>query len=233
MKRPLTLSGAIIGTVANAVLTIVFIYNAAICLSYGAELTSVGILCLVECLFSLTALVLDIFSILAWNKDFNGYKKRKGIIITSVVFDFLPTLYLILNFIVVNLIFALALIAANVLKIIDLARENKNNPALVNKNPQVNTVNQQQTSVQQTRPQPVQQQVRPAQPVHQNQVQPRPVQQIQQVQQIEKPKSDSEKKFDALEKRLEKLYSMKEKGIVSEEEYAMLKNEIIKDSLGK
>lgn len=231
MKRPLTLSGAIIGTVANAVLTIVFIYNAAICLSYGAELTSVGILCLVECLFSLTALVLDIFSILAWNKDFNGYKKRKGIIITSVVFDFLPTLYLILNFIVVNLIFALALIAANVLKIIDLARENKNNPALVNQNTQVNAANQ--TQVQQVRTQPVQQQVRPAQPVHQNQVQPRPVQQIQQVQQIEKPKSDSEKKFDALEKRLEKLYSMKEKGIVSEEEYAMLKNEIIKDSLGK
>lgn len=138
MKRKLTLIGSILGTVANAIYTCIAIYSVLILAlamniagsqEGGGEVAAVAgfaiVLLVAILVFCVLALIFDAMSISAWNKDAAGYKKKKGIVITSVVFDLLTAVFLLVNFSVLNILFSLVLIAASVLKIVDLANENK------------------------------------------------------------------------------------------------------------
>lgn len=213
MKRTLTLIGAILGTVANAIYTLItligflalqLIFNVSTGESIPAFVLIVLIIDLVLCIVSL---IFDAISISAWNKEPEGYKKKKGIIITSIVFDFLTIIALLVNFSVVSVLFALTLIASNVLKIIDLSNEDKKVKEFLEQKakPQVvkqpNLVNTETTSL--SKPAVV--------------VQPK----------------GNEKDFETLEKRLVKLISMREKGLINEEEYNELKKELIQGDMTK
>ena len=142
MKRPLTLTGGLLGIVSHAVILIFSLINiiAAIAVlgagsSAGASassLAAVGTLMFVflaiAIVIGIIGLVFNIISITTWNKDAEIFKAKKGKTITALVFNFLG---IIAVFLVMNVIFAvimmLVLIAAAVLQIVDVCLEKKRN----------------------------------------------------------------------------------------------------------
>ena len=127
IKRPMTLVAGILGTVAQGIVSILMAIGLVTILDFAggadgtATLLFVGIL---ELAVFVVGLVMSIISITAWAKNPEGFKKKKGIMITAIVFDFIGA---IIGFIVGSLfyiLFALVLIAAAVLHIVDISIEN-------------------------------------------------------------------------------------------------------------
>lgn len=137
MKRPLTLSAFIIGTVFCSFYTIMIILSitmvSAVLDAAGAGYAAgavYGVL-VVELLFMVASLVLNAIAITAWNKDAEGYNKKKGVIIAAVVLNFISiAFYFVSSFmdlsgIAMAIIAMITLIVTNVLALIDLANEKK------------------------------------------------------------------------------------------------------------
>lgn len=150
-KRALTLTGAIIGTVLLAVLTVLLVIGSytilAVINAVGGEEgalagTMVGVIMLVMVAFAITALVLNIICIKAYSATPENYAKLKGVVITAIVFNFILAAYYLFSLftaadavaIVEYIIFVLVLVAVAVLYIVDLVNEKKNNVAVTNEN---------------------------------------------------------------------------------------------------
>ena len=94
MKRALTLTGAILGLVGGAFLSIIYL----ITLIGTIELMSYGygagplVLAIILVAVSVLGLVFSAVCLAPWNKPAEGYKKKKGTIITAVVFNFISAL---------------------------------------------------------------------------------------------------------------------------------------------
>ena len=146
MKRPLSLSAFIIGTVFYGieVFSTLIVLSVVIPLTmynpeqaggvggvdgyYNASIGAIVAVFVLMLAFAITSLVLNACAISSWNKPHETYLKKRGLIITAVV----------LNFIVIVLEFAgfflyfnpfsvftlLGIITANVLVIVDLCLEN-------------------------------------------------------------------------------------------------------------
>lgn len=219
MKRPLTLTGAILGVVANAINAVYFIISLIILgdiAAYAGAYLPAGIIVVYVLLLgiSIAGLVLSILTIKTWNKDSETYRKKKGLIITSIVFNFVSTLFLLTcvfisagSVIVYYIILMLMIMAAGVLCLVDLCLEGKRSAN--NHVAEAVVADVQPTTV----VTPVAE-VQPAQPV----VQAQPV---------------TEKAANTLEDKIEKLNSMKENGLITDEEYKELKANYIKEQLGK
>ena len=133
MKRPLTLTGFIIGTVALGIQTIFELIGIALIFELltatGAPGAIVfGVVGLLTIALVVVSLVFNILGITAWNKNAEGYQKKRKFVITAVVLNFVVVLLMLIgmlmgSFSVISLIVMLALIATNVLAIVDLARE--------------------------------------------------------------------------------------------------------------
>lgn len=135
MKRALTLTGAILGLVGGAFLSIVYLITligVIELMSYGYEAVGALILTLILILVSVLALVFSAVCIAPWNKSAEDYKKKKGMIITAVVFNFISTLATLIMLIagssgwvvVVMILGMLLAIASAVLLLVDICTEN-------------------------------------------------------------------------------------------------------------
>lgn len=190
MKRPLTLTASILATVF---LTIEFIFEiisfiAIINTPNIPMVTEISIISIVLIVLLLVSLILNICMISSWNKSTEIFIKRKPALITTIVFNFICVLlyfiYLVAFVTVVTFFVAFiiltvaALIASNVLYIIDIAREGTKNKGEDNVN-----------------------------------------------------NSKYGKSITSIESKIAKLLEMKNKGILSEEEYSNLKQKYIQDEL--
>ena len=135
MKRVLTMIGSIVGMVGGVLNAIPFILalNRIIGLmsedsGWAGPLTLSIILIVV----AVVATVLNAVSMAAWNKDAAAFKKKKGLLITAIIFSFLNSIFpfimlfagAIINGILVLFIIGMLLsIASAVLLIVDLCRE--------------------------------------------------------------------------------------------------------------
>ncbi|MBQ8909153.1 MAG: hypothetical protein IJY90_02595 [Clostridia bacterium] len=199
MKRPLTLTGAILATVGQGIYGILALLAFITYCEFGV-LTYI-IVALLITLVVLTALVMNIVSIGAWNKDKDGYKKLKGIIITAVVLNFVVVLNQLLDLfaagvsvgIVVLYFLLIGLnVAGNVLMLVDLSKEGKRWGEDVT----VATTTANAPSA--------------------------------------APKlEDKLQAADVFSQKLAKIDALKEKGILSEEEYSEIKKSYVKEYLEK
>ncbi len=140
MKRPMTLTGGILGLISHVVIlifTIINVFGAIAVLGAGssvgansATLTSAGIimfiLIAIALVIGILGLVFDIQSMMTYNKEAEEYNAKKGKNIVAIVFNFLGIIaaFLVMNIIVAVLIM-LVLIAAAVLQIVDVCLESK------------------------------------------------------------------------------------------------------------
>ena len=132
----MTLIGFIIATSLLGIYTIIQLVGIAAIIDFlsattgvegGATLAVVLIITLALCVL---ALVFNAIAISAWNKDPAGYKKKKGLVITATVFNFVIILLLIIGMVsgacgVLDVLLLPALIAANVLAYVDMGLEKK------------------------------------------------------------------------------------------------------------
>lgn len=144
MRRNLALSGFILGTCVSAITTILMILGGivileALMLLDGAELFIAIVI--FEALFFIATLILNIVSI-STTKNAKVFCKRKGLAITTIVFNFLAmgvyilaitTQGALMRTIIFYSILMVVLIVANILVIVDLA---KNRDALEKENGQ-------------------------------------------------------------------------------------------------
>ena len=133
MKRALTLTGAILGLVGGAFLSIIYL----ITLIGTIELMSYGygagplVLAIILVAVSVLGLVFSAVCIAPWNKSAEDYKKKKGMIITAVVFNFISTLATLImliagssGWVVILMILGMLLaIASAVLLLVDVCAE--------------------------------------------------------------------------------------------------------------
>lgn len=166
MKRTKSLVGSILGTVANAIQTAWNVYGVMamiIILSAVTEPEAQGLI-VVMCLFMvlivlvlITALVLSCVTFKYINGSHELWTKRKGVTITTIVFNFLVIGLLLVSLflstevsalsIVFNVITMAMLIAANVLYIIDLATEERKVKKLNEQKTEVSTTETTQENV--------------------------------------------------------------------------------------
>lgn len=153
MKRAKTLTAGILSTIAHTITStlmfVVFVQFLALIEYIGGVIALIGLLLGI----SVVGLVMAIITIVAWNKETKKFKKKYACIITGIVADFAIAIYSIISIFSTSeigtivlwvLIFAF-LIISTILKIIDLATENKktksittnqqNNIDISNKNP--------------------------------------------------------------------------------------------------
>ncbi len=192
MKRPMTLTAFIIGTVVQAIYACFSLFTLTLVidlLSASTETTgvvTVVALCLVELAFAVVSLVLNALAIKAWNKSPEFYTKGKGKIITATVFNFIMIVLLIIGIAgstegvpVLNILIILALIATNVLAYVDLGLEKKRVAKL----------------------------------------------------EAEGGAGEEEEEPNDVEKKIEKLNTMKEQGLITDTEYEELKRSYINEKL--
>ena len=128
MKRPMTLTGAILGTVVNAILAVLYVIGLVAIMEAIAGATGAVtflVVAILELAVVVVGLVLSIISITAWAKDAQSFKKKKALVITAAVFNLLGA---VLGFIagsVPYIIMALVLVASSVLFIVDVCLEGK------------------------------------------------------------------------------------------------------------
>ena len=123
MKRPMTLTGGILGTVANAIFSVMFVLAMTVIFQTGvASLIIVGIL---ELAVFVVGLVLSILSIVAWNKDTGAFKKKKALLIVCAAFNLIGAVLGFITGSVLYIILSIVLIAAAVLLIVDVCLEGK------------------------------------------------------------------------------------------------------------
>ncbi len=193
MKRPMTLTAFIMGTVVQAIYACFSLFTLTLVidvLSASTDTTgaaTVLALCLVELAFAVVSLVLNALVIKAWNKSPEFYKKEKGKIIAATVFNFIMIVLLIIGIAgstegvpVLNIIIILALIATNVLAYVDLGLERK----------RVEKLEAEGATVE-----------------------------------------EDEKEATDVERKIEKLNTMKEQGLITDAEYEELKKSYIKEKL--
>ncbi len=136
-KKYLTLSAGIMSTVVLSILAILYLVDGAVLLDslnygfddYAGVIRTVGIICIVISIIEFVAVGLNGASIVAYKPEKRN--KLKATLITAVVFNFVIVLLNIIIFIsavatwliIIGIILVLALICANVLYIIDLARK--------------------------------------------------------------------------------------------------------------
>lgn len=135
MKRVMTLVGFIVATAFISIYTLIQLIGVAAIIdalsaanvSGGATLAIVLIITLALCVL---ALVFNAIAITAWKKDAAGYKKKKAMVITATVFNFVLILLLIIGMVsgavgVLDILLLLALLTANVLAYVDMGLEKK------------------------------------------------------------------------------------------------------------
>ena len=144
MKRPLTLTSSILATVFLAfsfIFEIIFLIE-FINYQYISMVTEITIILVILIIMLFVSLLLNIFIIPIWNKSEECFKKRKPLFISGIVFNFICILlYLIFLILFVNnitfyvvfmILTILALIASNVLYIIEICKEkSKQNEIIV------------------------------------------------------------------------------------------------------
>lgn len=136
MKRPMTLTGAILGTVAQAIYTCFSLFSLTLIidlLSAGANsgaATIVAIM-LLDLALAVTTLILNALSITTWKKSPELYRKKRGLLIATTVFNFIFVLLSIISMVmngqaaVLSIIICIVLVATNVLFYVDLGLESK------------------------------------------------------------------------------------------------------------
>ena len=142
MKRPKTLTAGILGTVGHALMSIILIVAFAYMLDLYEYLGSEPALLMgIFVAVAICGVVMSILTIVAWNKESAPFRKKYGIIITSIVFDFVVGIYSLIcvfsayeTAIVIYLVLTALIITAAILKIIDLATE-KNKATVANNEP--------------------------------------------------------------------------------------------------
>ncbi|MBP3619901.1 MAG: hypothetical protein J6J24_04495 [Clostridia bacterium] len=135
MKRVMTLIGFIISTSLLGLYTLIQLVCVAAIIDHfsatgiqgGATLAVIFLITLALCIVTL---VFNAIAISAWKKDPLGYKKKKGIVITATVFNFITILFLIIGMFsgavgVLDILLLFALIATNVLAYVDMGIEKK------------------------------------------------------------------------------------------------------------
>ena len=123
MKRPMTLTGGILGTVANAVFSVMFVLAMTIIFQTG--LIGAIILGVLELAVVVVGLVLSILAIVAWNKDAGAFKKKKALLIVCAAFNLIGAILGFITGSVLYIILSLVLIASAVLLIVDVCLEGK------------------------------------------------------------------------------------------------------------
>ena len=139
MKRPLTLIAAILATVLVGIDFLIELigFFQIISLLSNPSINASGIggalaLMVIMILIIATCLILNICSIPTWNKDAQGYKKKKGLLIATIVFNFIAMFLYIISMLgglsnafslILVIIVMISLLASSTLYIVDLARE--------------------------------------------------------------------------------------------------------------
>lgn len=142
MKRPLIFTSALVGTIILAIQTVINVYSffaLFVLLGLANVADNTNTVFIVFALFLavlimaciITTLILNCCIFSAGNADFEKYNKKKGVIVATIVFDFiLAFLLLISSFvsesalgIVVNGISLLLLVMCAIFCIVDLAKE--------------------------------------------------------------------------------------------------------------
>lgn len=138
MKRGLTLSAGIIGTILMAVLSAGALFYLYFFMSLFQANAGAGFLYAILIFISLVALVgmvLNIIAITTFSAKHEKYKKKRACIITAIVFNFIALLFLIvftattdnikaLMLILVS-VFSIGIVITNIFYIIDFKKENK------------------------------------------------------------------------------------------------------------
>ena len=154
MKRAKTLTAGILGTIGHFIISILLLVAFVQLLDYLEYGDLGGVLALIFILtaISIVGLEMSIITIIVWNKNTTDFRKKYGVIITGVVADFILAIYSLISLfeasggIILLWLFMVALfIIAPILKIVDLATENKKaKPKLENKkleeNPQTTNI---------------------------------------------------------------------------------------------
>lgn len=127
MKRPMTLVGGILGTVANAIFAVMYVLAFSIIIEFAGSVgfATVLVVALLELAVVLVGLILSILSIVAWAKAAEAFKKKKAIIITAAVFNILGAILGFIAGTAFYIVLALVLVATAVLFIVDVCLEGK------------------------------------------------------------------------------------------------------------
>ena len=127
MKRPLSLVGFIVATAVLGIDLMFEFIGLAVLLGLGGFLwVFIG---LIGIAFVIVALVFNAISISSWNKKPENYKK--GFVLATVIINFALVLFLIIGLalgstaILMSILLIHALVATNVLVLIDLSKANK------------------------------------------------------------------------------------------------------------
>ena len=215
-RRGLIFSGTIVGTVLFALLTFgcaieipILTTTIELIISAATEQTAVYAsimyvivpLLIVSLLFYVTSLVLNACSIPVASATAEKFRKRRGVIIATVVFDFVTFFFsfgsTIFQFVayynpfaVFSILMEFGILASGILLLVDLCREKSRA--------------QQSQNAPAAAPAPV------AKP------EPTP-----------EPKPEPKNEIDAMAAELNKLNQLKQSGIISDEEYTQLKHKIL------
>ena len=136
MKRPMTLTASILGTVMHALYTIseLIMFALVIDLMGGSSVDSsstiVIVAMVIAMLLSIVSLVFNALSIPSWNKSPAIFRKKRGLVITAIVFNFIVVLLILISCFtsavgVLDVILMLVIVASSVLYIVDLSIEKK------------------------------------------------------------------------------------------------------------
>ena len=141
-KRPLTLTAGILGTVASAFYTVLCLlatFGVGILADAGSDLNATPgatavlgfamVIMIILVAICVVTLVLNAVSISGFGCTPENFTKKRGVIITAIVFNLLVFLYIlysvIISFSILNLVIGIVLVAATVLYIVDLCLEKK------------------------------------------------------------------------------------------------------------
>lgn len=131
MKRPLTLTSAILGTVFQGILSLssVILFIELIDYLEGSALTFVLLLTIA---IAVLGLIFNILSIPAWNKTPEVFRKKRGFIITAVVFNLVVVVLSLIGYAggearvnILSILMLIGLTTASVMFIVDMAIEGK------------------------------------------------------------------------------------------------------------
>ena len=134
MKRILTLLAGIVGTVFQAIWSLLMLIGIAAIFEIlsGADVEGTGLLAIIallEIALGVVALVLNAVSITGFSCTAEKYSKKKGLIITATVFNFLLALLLLISTFsspnAINILVMIASVVAGVLYIVDMCLEKK------------------------------------------------------------------------------------------------------------
>ncbi|MBQ3494353.1 MAG: hypothetical protein IJA69_02955 [Clostridia bacterium] len=134
MKRWLLFTGSLLGILGHLVPAFVYMFTFVV-LSPLLSTSGAGVVALIGVigLVCIVGVILNAVAMASFTKNSDEFKKRYGVIITAIVFDFVLLVYSILSIIVANTnnaswvyIFALIFLSfAIIFKIVDLAQEKK------------------------------------------------------------------------------------------------------------